>query len=250
MAPPFLASAGPAPSRALASERASLVVTAKQPGPAPLLLQSLPRSTFWAAAGSRATMRAGPICTERTCAGLSRSGTTTAAAQTSNLEGTYALTFRCFHALAGSHDSGSVSRASRRFRSLAHLRGTSRSPLRTWIVGGGCGGTAAGRRLGVSEPSCRDDLGSQELDSLACEALLEEAAERLPSTRNTKPDQPPVGVHPAPAPRAPDVVDPVVHLEHSALGSTRRRSHRRQPDDALVDDEGAHGERRGADHAR
>ena len=104
--------------------------------PAPLAFQSLPRSTFWAAAGSRATMRAGPIGTKRPCRGLSRSGTTTAAAQTSNLEGTYALIFRCFHALAGSHDSGSVSRASRRFRSLAHLRGTSRSPLRTWIVGG------------------------------------------------------------------------------------------------------------------
>ena len=40
------------------------------------------------------------------------------------------------------------------------------------------------------------------------------------------------------------VVNPVVHLEHSALGSTRRRSHRRQPDEALVEDEGAHGERR------
>ena len=109
-------------------------------------------------------------------------------------------------------------------------------------------GLAAGRRLGVSEPSCRDDLGSQELDSLAREALLAEAGERrsvVPG--NTKPDQPPVGVHPVPG--TPSyVVNPVVHLEHSALGSTRRRSYCRQPEEALVEDEGAHGERRCADH--
>ena len=243
MKPPFLAVAGLAPSRALASERASLVVTAKQPGPAPLAFQSLPRSTFWAAAGSRATMRAGRICTTRPCRGLSRSGTTTAAAQTLNLEGTYALTFGCFHALAGSHDPGFVSRASRRFRSLAHLRGTSRSPLRTWMYAG-------------PKVSLRDVLPG---GGWACP---NPPAERISDRRSLTPSRvrrcsrKPRRGGPAPSRiNRPSAYTqflllvvrrgPVVHLEHSALGSTRRRSHRRQPDDALVDDEGTHGERRG-----
>ena len=101
--------------------------------PARLLSHSSPCRGARSGLPPAAEPRCEPDSSAWTCPARVGSLLTITAAQTLNLEGTYALIFRCFHALAGSHDSRSVSRASRRFRSLAHLRGTSRSPLRTWI---------------------------------------------------------------------------------------------------------------------
>ena len=76
------------------------------------------------------------------------------------LDGTYALNFRCFHALAGSHDAGfRAARVWSRFTIARPREGNQSMPLayldRRPAVGDGI---AAGWRLGVSESSSAETI--------------------------------------------------------------------------------------------